>query len=279
MLAAKELGFSDRQIAHLTGTSEEVVRVPCARSSGVRPLVKTVDTCAGEFAARTSYHYFTYEDGGATERTEAEKPRVVILSAGPNRIGQGIEFDYCCVHAAYALEAKGYETVMVNCNPETVSTDYDTSDRLYFEPLTFEDVMNVIEVREARGRHRDAWRPDPHQPCRQAQGRGRPHHGHPAQEAIDLAEDRDRFASLLDRLEIAYPPSSTAETMEDATEVARRIGYPLLVRPSYVLGGRGMAIVYDHDDLRTYMAEGDARLARPPGLPRLLLGGRHRAGR
>lgn len=253
MLAAKELGFSDRQLAYLTGTSEEVVRA-VREVVGVRPLVKTVDTCAGEFAARTSYHYFTYEDGGATEHTEAKKPRVVILSAGPNRIGQGIEFDYCCVHAAYALEAKGYETVMVNCNPETVSTDYDTSDRLYFEPLTFEDVMNVIEVEKPVGVIVTLGGQTPINLASRLKAAGVPIMG-TQPEAIDLAEDRDCFASLLDHLEIAYPPSSTAETMDDATAVARRIGYPLLVRPSYVLGGRGMAIVYDHDDLRTYMAE------------------------
>ena len=230
MLAAKQMGFSDAQIAHLTGQREDTVRA-IREVLGVRPLVKTVDTCAGEFASRTSYHYFTYERGGASEFREATKPRAVILSAGPNRIGQGIEFDYCCCHAAYALEAKGYETVMVNCNPETVSTDYDTSDRLYFEPLTFEDVMNIIEVERPEGVIVTL------------------------PEAIDLAEDRDRFAALLDKLEIAYPPSSTAETVADAKAVARRVGYPLLVRPSYVLGGRGMGIVYDDDDLVKYMGE------------------------
>ena len=253
MLAAKQLGFSDKQLAYLTRTSEEVVRA-VREVVGVRPLVKTVDTCAGEFAARTSYHYFTYERGGASEFRQATKPRVVILSAGPNRIGQGIEFDYCCVHAAYALEARGYETVMVNCNPETVSTDYDTSDRLYFEPLTFEDVMNVIEVEKPVGVIVTLGGQTPINLASRLKAAGVPIMG-TQPEAIDLAEDRDRFASLLDRLEIAYPPSSTAETMEDATAVARRIGYPLLVRPSYVLGGRGMAIVYGPDDLATYMAE------------------------
>ncbi len=150
MLAAKQLGFSDEQLAHLTGTKTDVVRA-VREVLGVRPQVKTVDTCAGEFGATTQYHYVTYEKGNATEYVKAEKPRVMILSAGPNRIGQGIEFDYCCVHAAYALREQGYETVMVNCNPETVSTDYDTSDRLYFQPLTFEDVMDVIEVEKPEG--------------------------------------------------------------------------------------------------------------------------------
>ena len=189
-----------------------------------------------------------------TEFHEAVKPRVVILSAGPNRIGQGIEFDYCCVHAAYALAAKGYETVMVNCNPETVSTDYDTSDRLYFEPLTFEDVMNVIEVEKPVGVIVTLGGQTPINLAKRLKAAGVPIMG-TQPEAIDLAEDRDRFASLLDRLEIAYPPSSTAETVDEAKAVARRVGYPLLVRPSYVLGGRGMGIVYDDDDLVSYMEE------------------------
>ena len=253
MMAAKQLGFSDAQIGHLTGQREDTVRA-VREVLGVRPCVKTVDTCAGEFAARTSYHYFTYEAGGVTEFHEAEKPRVVILSAGPNRIGQGIEFDYCCVHAAYALAAKGYETVMVNCNPETVSTDYDTSDRLYFEPLTFEDVMNVIEVEKPVGVIVTLGGQTPINLAKRLKAAGVPIMG-TQPEAIDLAEDRDRFASLLDRLEIAYPPSSTAETVDEAKSVARRVGYPLLVRPSYVLGGRGMGIVYDDGDLVSYMEE------------------------
>ena len=253
MMAAKQLGFSDAQIGHLTGQREDTVRA-VREVLGVRPCVKTVDTCAGEFAARTSYHYFTYEAGGVTEFHEAEKPRVVILSAGPNRIGQGIEFDYCCVHAAYALAAKGYETVMVNCNPETVSTDYDTSDRLYFEPLTFEDVMNVIEVERPVGVIVTLGGQTPINLAKRLKAAGVPIMG-TQPEAIDLAEDRDRFASLLDRLEIAYPPSSTAETVDEAKSVARRVGYPLLVRPSYVLGGRGMGIVYDDGDLVSYMEE------------------------
>ncbi len=251
MLAAKQMGFSDAQIAHLTGQRDDTVRA-VREVLGVRPLIKTVDTCAGEFASRTSYHYFTYERGGATEFHQAEKPRVVILSAGPNRIGQGIEFDYCCCHAAYALHAKGYETVMVNCNPETVSTDYDTSDRLYFEPLTFEDVMNVIEAEKPEGVIVTLGGQTPINLAKRLKAAGVPIMG-TQPEAIDLAEDRDRFASLLDRLEIAYPPSSTAETIDEAKAVARRVGYPLLVRPSYVLGGRGMAIVYNDEDLVTYM--------------------------
>ncbi|SEH70903.1 MULTISPECIES: carbamoyl-phosphate synthase large subunit [Atopobiaceae] len=253
LLAAKQMGFSDVQIAHLTGSSEEVIRA-LRGVLGVMPVVKTVDTCAGEFAAETDYHYLTYEKGGATEHREASKPRAMILSAGPNRIGQGIEFDYCCVHAAYALEAKGYETVMVNCNPETVSTDYDTSDRLYFEPLTFEDVMNIVEIEKPAGVIVTLGGQTPINLAKRLKAAGVPIMG-TQPEAIDLAEDRERFSSLLDRLEIGYPPSSTAETIEDARKVARVIGYPLLVRPSYVLGGRGMAIVYNDADLKTYMAE------------------------
>ncbi|WP_248922413.1 carbamoyl-phosphate synthase large subunit [Olsenella intestinalis] len=253
MLAAKQLGLSDVQIAHLTRSSEEIVRA-LREVLGVRPCVKTVDTCAGEFAARTSYHYLTYEAGDASERTHAERPRVLILSAGPNRIGQGIEFDYCCVHASYALSARGYETVMVNCNPETVSTDYDTSDRLYFEPLTFEDVMDVVEAEQPEGVVVTLGGQTPINLAHRLKAAGVKIMG-TQPEAIDLAEDRDRFSGLLDRLEIAYPPSSTAETLDDARRVARAIGFPLLVRPSYVLGGRGMAIVYNDADLRRYMAE------------------------
>ncbi len=253
MLAAKQMGFSDVQLAHLTGQREDTVRA-IREVLGVRPLVKTVDTCAGEFSSRTSYHYFTYEQGGVSEFHEAEKPRAIILSAGPNRIGQGIEFDYCCCHAAYALHEKGYETVMVNCNPETVSTDYDTSDRLYFEPLTFEDVMNIIEVEKPEGVIVTLGGQTPINLAKRLKAAGVPIMG-TQPESIDLAEDRDRFAALLDKLEIAYPPSSTAETIPEAKAVARRVGYPLLVRPSYVLGGRGMGIVYNDEDLVTYMGE------------------------
>ncbi len=253
MRQAKAMGFSDRQIGHLTGTSEDEVRA-ARKALGVVPVVKTVDTCAGEFPARTSYHYKTYEQGASTEFTEAERPRVVILSAGPNRIGQGIEFDYCCCHAAYALHERGYETIMVNCNPETVSTDYDTSDRLYFEPLTFEDVMDIVDVERPVGVIVTLGGQTPIKLAGRLAAAGVPIMG-TQPDAIDLAEDRERFSELLDRLGVAYPASSTAETYDEAVEVAGRIGYPLLVRPSYVLGGRGMAIVYDPKSLRTYMEE------------------------
>ena len=253
LLAAKQLGFSDAQIAWLCGSKEEVVRA-VRKVLGVVPQVKTIDTCAGEFAAQTNYHYLTYEAGGATEHVAASKPRATILSAGPNRIGQGIEFDYCCVHAAYALRDKGFETVMVNCNPETVSTDYDTSDRLYFEPLTFEDVMNVVEIEQPEGVIVTLGGQTPIKLARQLEEAGVPLMG-TGFDAIDLAEDRDRFSALLDHLGVAYPPSSVAATTEEAQAVARSVGYPLIVRPSYVLGGRGMAIVYGPDELASYMAE------------------------
>ncbi|MDO4796534.1 MAG: carbamoyl-phosphate synthase large subunit [Coriobacteriales bacterium] len=253
MLAAKQMGFSDAQIARLVGSGEEVVRA-VRQALGVRPVVKTVDTCAGEFAAHTNYHYLTYEAGDATEHVPANRPRVVVLSAGPNRIGQGIEFDYCCVHAAYALHDTGYETVMVNCNPETVSTDYDTSDRLYFQPLTFEDVMDVVEVEQPKGVIVTLGGQTPIKLARRLEAAGVPIMG-TSPDAIDLAEDRDRFSHLLDELGIAYPPSSVASMPEEAHEAALRVGYPLLVRPSYVLGGRGMAIVYGQDELSSYMAE------------------------
>ena len=250
MRSVKQLGFSDEQIAHFTGSTELEVRA-WRKAKGVVPVIKTVDTCGGEFPARTSYHYKTYE-WGATERREADRPRAMILSAGPNRIGQGIEFDYCCCHAAYALHDKGYETVMVNCNPETVSTDYDTSDRLYFEPLTFEDVMDIVDVEQPEGVICTLGGQTPINLAARLKAAGVPIMG-TQPDALDLAEDRERFSALLDELGIAYPVSGVAETYEEAVEVAHRIGFPLLVRPSYVLGGRGMVIAYDERHLKSYM--------------------------
>lgn len=252
MLAAKQLGFSDAQIARLTGRTEDVVRA-VREILGVRPCVRTVDTCAGEFSATTSYYYLSYVPQAASEQKEASRPRVMILSAGPNRIGQGIEFDYCCVHAAYALKERGFETVMVNCNPETVSTDYDTSDRLYFQPLTFEDVLDVVALERPVGVIVTLGGQTPINLARRLAEAGVPLMG-TQPDAIDLAEDRDSFAELLDTLNIVYPPSAVAKTLDESHEAARKVGYPLLVRPSYVLGGRGMAIVYNDSDLDRYMS-------------------------
>ena len=240
---AKRLGFSDGQLAHIWATTPEAVREARA-SAGVLPTFKTVDTCAAEFEATTPYHYSSYED--ADEVRPAEKPRVVICGSGPNRIGQGIEFDYCCVHAGEALRAAGYETVMVNCNPETVSTDYDTNDRLYFEPLTPEDVANVVAAEDPVGVIVSLGGQTPLSlsgslPPELVLGTS------PA--SIDLAEDRERWSALCARLGIPQPPGATATSLREALDITARIGYPALVRPSYVLGGRAMAIVYDDDEL------------------------------
>ena len=248
----KQEGMSDALIAELTGATEETVRA-CRKILGVLPAFKTVDTCAAEFASTTSYHYKTY-DAAETELAPKERKRIIILGAGPNRIGQGIEFDYCCVQASYALAADGYETIMINCNPETVSTDYDTSDRLFFEPLTFEDVMDVVEAVDPDGVILTLGGQTPLKLAGALQAAGVPIIGTtPA--SIDLAEDRDLFSNILDELEISYPAAGMASTYEQACRVAEHIGFPLLVRPSYVLGGRGMAIVYDANQLETYMTQ------------------------
>lgn len=248
----KQEGMSDALIAELTGATEETVRA-CRKILGVLPAFKTVDTCAAEFASTTSYHYKTY-DAAETELAPKERKRIIILGAGPNRIGQGIEFDYCCVQASYALAADGYETIMINCNPETVSTDYDTSDMLFFEPLTFEDVMDVVEAVDPDGVILTLGGQTPLKLASALQAAGVPIIGTtPA--SIDLAEDRDLFSNILDELEISYPAAGMASTYEQACRVAEHIGFPLLVRPSYVLGGRGMAIVYDANQLETYMTQ------------------------
>mgnify|MGYP002541128679 FL=1 len=248
----KQEGMSDALIAELTGATEETVRA-CRKILGVLPAFKTVDTCAAEFASTTSYHYKTY-DAAETELAPKERKRIIILGAGPNRIGQGIEFDYCCVQASYALAADGYETIMINCNPETVSTDYDTSDILFFEPLTFEDVMDVVEAVDPDGVILTLGGQTPLKLASALQAAGVPIIGTtPA--SIDLAEDRDLFSNILDELEISYPAAGMASTYEQACRVAEHIGFPLLVRPSYVLGGRGMAIVYDANQLETYMTQ------------------------
>jgi carbamoyl-phosphate synthase large subunit len=246
---AKRIGLSDARLALLTGSTEPAVRRH-REALGVEPVFKTVDTCAGEFPARTPYHYSTYEE--ETEIRPAERPRVVILGAGPNRIGQGIEFDYACVHAAFALEEAGFESVMVNSNPETVSTDYDTSSRLYFEPLTAEDVLAVCRAELPTGVIAQFGGQTPLGMARTLQEEGFQILG-TSPDAIDLAEDRGKFAEVLQELEIPAPPHGEARTMEEARAVAQQIGYPVVVRPSYVLGGRAMEIVYDDEELEGFV--------------------------
>ena len=255
MLETKRMGFSDRQIAYLTGTNEDTVRA-YRKDLGVIPSYKTVDTCAAEFEALTPYHYSTYEE--ESEILPSTKRKVMILGGGPNRIGQGIEFDYCCCHASYALRAAGFETIMVNSNPETVSTDYDTSDRLYFEPLTREDVLNIIEAEKPEGviiqfggqtplklsvpllkylqdtnSTTKIWGTSP--------------------DSIDIAEDRERFEAICQEIGITQPQNGLARSEDEAVAIAQRVGYPVVVRPSYVLGGRGMEVVYSDAELEDYM--------------------------
>ncbi|MGD9754774.1 MAG: carbamoyl-phosphate synthase large subunit, partial [Acidimicrobiia bacterium] len=250
---AKQAGFSDAQLAYLWSTDEETVRA--ARiAAGVLPTYKTVDTCAAEFEAETPYYYSTYED--EDEVPASTKPKVIILGSGPNRIGQGIEFDYCCVHACFALAAAGFDSIMVNCNPETVSTDYDTSDRLYFEPLTYEDVMNVIEVERRHGQLVGVFVSLGGQTPLKLADRLPPElilGTSPA--SIDLAEDREQWNALCARSEIPQPAGGTATDLAEARAIVARVGYPVLVRPSYVLGGRAMQIVYDDDGLAAALAE------------------------
>jgi len=246
----KRYGFADRRLAELTGRGEREVRA-LRLEHGVTPVYKAVDTCAAEFEAETPYYYSTYED--ENEAVPGERERVVILGSGPNRIGQGIEFDYCCVHAAMTAREMGYEAIMVNCNPETVSTDYDTSDRLYVEPLTFEDVMNVVANEGPLGVVVQFGGQTPLKIAADLAEAGVPILGTP-QSSIDLAEDRGRFGELLRDLGINCPEYGLATTAEQATAVADEIGYPVLVRPSYVLGGRAMEIVYEREELVRYMA-------------------------
>ena len=251
---AKEHGFSDAQIAQLRGIGEAEVRV-IRHGFGLRPVFKTVDTCAGEFPAETPYHYSTYEQ--ETEVTPSDRKKVVILGSGPNRIGQGVEFDYSCVHASFALSDAGYETIMINCNPETVSTDYDTSDRLYFEPLTLEDVLEVIHAEQASGELVGVVVQLGGQTAlglaNGLKAAGVPILG-TTPEAIDLAEDRKLFSKILDDAKLLAPANGTAVNLPEAEEIAARIGYPVLVRPSFVLGGRGMEIVYDQPSMVDYFA-------------------------
>src|ERR1051325_5077236 len=258
--AFKEAALSDRRLAYLTGSSEDEVRAYRKRL-GVVPVYKRVDTCGAEFESYTPYLYSTYEEEDESEPSDRRK--IIILGSGPNRIGQGIEFDYCCCHAAFALRDAGFETIMVNCNPETVSTDYDTSDRLYFEPLTFEDVMNIVDVEKPVGVIVQFGGQTPLNLAMRLHHAGVKVIG-TSPDSIDLAEDRKRFGALLNELGIPQPENGMAASVEEARAVAARIGYPVLVRPSYVLGGRAMAIVYDQEALETYMRTAvDASPERP----------------
>ncbi len=258
-MALKKLGFSDMQLANVTNTSEQDVR-SARHQHNVRPVYKRVDTCAAEIPSGTPYMYSCYEGNGLeaaeSEIDPSDKEKVIILGGGPNRIGQGIEFDYCCVHAAFALRDVGYETIMVNCNPETVSTDYDTSDRLYFEPLTEEDVIELIRAEQASGKVKGVivqlGGQTPLKLSHALQNAGIPILGTDP-DAIDLAEDRERFQKLLHSLDLRQPPNGLASSAEEALEKAEDIGFPLVIRPSYVLGGQGMEIVHNMEELKRYI--------------------------
>ena len=263
----KRLGFSDGHIARLTAQGESEIR-NWRKTEGILPAYKIVDTCAAEFVSYTPYFYSTYDD--ETESQPSDQKKVVILGGGPNRIGQGIEFDYCCVHGILALKSLGLEAIMINCNPETVSTDYDVADKLYFEPLTYEDVLNVIEVEKPDGVIVQFGGQTPLKLALSLERAGVPIWG-TSPDSIDLAEDRDRFGALLDSMDIPHPQYGTATSIEQALKVGQRIGFPLMVRPSYVLGGRAMEIVYDLSSLTHYMHHAvDASEAHPVLLDRFL---------
>src|SRR5438445_670895 len=249
--ALKQQGFADLRLAALVGTTEDAVRAQ-REAAGIEPVYKTVDTCGAEFEAHTPYLYSTYEEGDDEAKVEHRKQKIVILGGGPNRIGQGIEFDYCCVHAALALREDGFETIMVNCNPETVSTDYDTSDKLYFEPLTLEDTLALIRREEPDGVVVQFGGQTPLRLAVPLERAGVPIIG-TAPDSIDRAEDRERFEEVLAKLDLKRPPNGVARSAEEAVRVAAAIGYPILVRPSYVLGGRAMEIVYDRESPARYL--------------------------
>ncbi|MBP6493934.1 MAG: carbamoyl-phosphate synthase large subunit, partial [Rhodoferax sp.] len=252
--ALKQKGFSDRRLARQFKTTDTAVRNK-RRALGVRPVYKRVDTCAAEFSTNTAYMYSTYEaDGSECEAAPTNNKKIMVLGGGPNRIGQGIEFDYCCVHAALAMREDGYETIMVNCNPETVSTDYDTSDRLYFEPLTLEDVLEIVDKEKPLGVIVQYGGQTPLKLALDLEANGVPIIG-TSPDMIDAAEDRERFQKLLHELKLRQPPNATARTEPEALEKAAALGYPLVVRPSYVLGGRAMEIVHEQRDLERYMRE------------------------
>ncbi len=247
----KRKGFADSRLAGLLGIKEDIIRQQRVKA-GVRPVFKRVDTCAAEFATSTAYLYSTYEEECEAEPTDRDK--IMILGGGPNRIGQGIEFDYCCVHAAFALREDGFETIMVNCNPETVSTDYDTSDRLYFEPLTFEDVMEIVDRERPKGVIVQFGGQTPLKLATRLKAAGVPIIG-TSPESIDIAEDRELFQKLVQRLGLRQPPNCTARTPDEAVRLAGEVGFPLVIRPSFVLGGRAMEVVHTEDDLRLYMKD------------------------
>jgi carbamoyl-phosphate synthase large subunit len=251
MFKLKRMGFSDRRLAKLLGTDQHAVRA-YRQALNVRPVYKRVDTCAAEFATNTAYMYSSYEE--ECEAQPTNKKKIMVLGGGPNRIGQGIEFDYCCVHAAFAMRDDGYETIMVNCNPETVSTDYDTSDRLYFEPVTLEDVLEIVNIEKPVGVIVQYGGQTPLKLARDLEKAGVPIIG-TTPDAIDRAEDRERFQKMLHELNLKQPPNRTARAPEEAIRAAEEIGYPLVVRPSYVLGGRAMEIVHEQSQLERYMRE------------------------
>lgn len=260
---ARRDGFADARVAALTGLSEKEVAAMRSRW-GLKPVYKTVDTCAAEFEAFTPYLYSTSEE--EDESSPSDRRKIVILGGGPNRIGQGIEFDYCCVHASFALKEAGYETIMINCNPETVSTDYDTSDRLYFEPLTHEDVLAIVQREKPDGVIVQFGGQTPLGLARGLEAAGVPVIG-TSPDSIDLAEDRERFQALLEKLELKQPPGGIARSVDEAEKVALSLGLPVLVRPSYVLGGRGMQIVYEESQLREFAARA---MESSPGHPLLI---------
>ncbi len=245
----KRKGFADARLANILNVKEQAIR-QLREQYQLHPVYKRVDTCAAEFATDTAYMYSTYEEECESDPNQ-DKPKVMVLGGGPNRIGQGIEFDYCCVHAALALREDGYETIMVNCNPETVSTDYDTSDRLYFEPVTLEDVLEIVRIEKPQGVIVQYGGQTPLKLARALEAEGVPVIG-TSPDAIDKAEDRERFQKAVDKLGLKQPENATVTTLEEAVDKAKSIGYPLVVRPSYVLGGRAMEIVYDEIDLRRY---------------------------
>ncbi|TAM59378.1 MAG: carbamoyl-phosphate synthase large subunit [Rhodanobacter sp.] len=251
MRELKRLGFSDARVAELLNTDEAAVR-HLRHTLGVRPVYKRVDSCAAEFATSTAYMYSTYEE--ECEAAPTDRDKIIVLGGGPNRIGQGIEFDYCCVHASLALREDGYETIMVNCNPETVSTDYDTSDRLYFEPLTLEDVLEIVHVEQPKGVIVQYGGQTPLKLARALEAAGVPIIG-TSPDSIDLAEDRERFQQMIEKIGLKQPPNRTARNADEALALAREIGYPLVVRPSYVLGGRAMEVVHDDADLSRYIRD------------------------